>query len=419
MSIKIENLVKQLGKKGKNACLLMSNISSYKKNKTLENISKIIEKNKKLILKANKIDLSNATKNNLNSAKIDRLSLNEERIKDIQDSLNDIINFEDPINKIIERRSRPSGIKIKKISTPIGLIGIIYESRPNVTIDAAALCIKSSNSAILRPGSESYQSCLALFNCIKEGLVETGLPEHLIQIIPTTNRIAVKKLIQMTEYIDVIIPRGGKNLVKLIQDTAKVPVFAHLEGIVHTYIHKDADPKMVENLILNSKLRRPGICGALECLLINKTFFHKYGLNLVNKLLDNGVEIRGDKLVNKINGVKLANDEDWGKEFLDKILSVKVTDNLKKAIEHINKYNSNHTDSIITKSQNIANKFFSEIDSAIVMHNVSTQFADGGEFGMGAEIGIGTGKLHARGPIGAKELTSFKFIIEGKGILRK
>ena len=333
--------------------------------------------------------------------------------------MHDIINFEDPINKIIEKRSRPSGIKIKKISTPIGLIGIIYESRPNVTIDAAALCIKSSNSAILRPGSESYQSCLALFNCINEGLIKTGLPEHLIQIIPTTNRIAVKKLIQMTDYIDVIIPRGGKNLVKLIQDTAKVPVFAHLEGIVHTYIHKDADPKMVENLILNSKLRRPGICGALECLLINKTFFHKYGLNLVNKLLDNGVEIRGDKLVNKINGVKLADDEDWGKEFLDKILSVKVTDNLKKAIEHINKYNSNHTDSIITKSQNIANKFFSEIDSAIVMHNVSTQFADGGEFGMGAEIGIGTGKLHARGPIGAKELTSFKFIIEGKGILRK
>ena len=419
MSNKIENLVKQLGKKGKNACLLMSNISSYKKNKTLENISKIIEKNKNLILKANKIDLSNATKNKLNSAKIDRLSLNEERIKDIQGSLHDIINFEDPINKIIEKRSRPSGIKIKKISTPIGLIGIIYESRPNVTIDAAALCIKSSNSAILRPGSESYQSCLALFNCIKEGLIKTGLPEHLIQIIPTTNRIAVKKLIQMTDYIDVIIPRGGKNLVKLIQDTAKVPVFAHLEGIVHTYIHKDADPKMVEKLILNSKLRRPGICGALECLLINKTFFHKHGLNLVNKLLDNGVEIRGDKLVNKIKGVKLANDEDWGKEFLDKILSVKVTDNLKKAIEHINKYNSNHTDSIITKSQNIANKFFSEIDSAIVMHNVSTQFADGGEFGMGAEIGIGTGKLHARGPIGAKELTSFKFIIEGKGILRK
>ena len=217
MSNKIENLVKQLGKKGKNACLLMSNISSYKKNKTLENISKIIEKNKNLILKANKIDLSNATKNKLNSAKIDRLSLNEERIQDIQGSLHDIINFEDPINKIIEKWKRPNKLEIKKISTPIGLIGIIYESRPNVTIDAAALCIKSSNSAILRPGSESYQSCSALFNCINEGLIKTGLPEHLIQIIPTTNRIAVKKLIQMTDYIDVIIPRGGKNLVKLIQ----------------------------------------------------------------------------------------------------------------------------------------------------------------------------------------------------------
>ena len=419
MSNKIEKLVKILGKKGKNASLLMSNISSYKKNKTLENISKIIEKNKNLILDANKIDLNNASKNKLNSAKIDRLSLNEERFKDIQTSLHDIISFEDPINKILESRSRPSGIKIKKISTPIGLIGIIYESRPNVTIDAAALCIKSSNSAILRPGSESYQSCFALFNCIKEGLVTTGLPEHLIQIIPTTNRIAVKKLIQMTDYIDVIIPRGGKNLVKLIQETAKVPVFAHLEGIVHTYIHEDADPKMVESLILNSKLRRPGICGALECLLINKTFFHKYGLNLVNKLLDNGVEIRGDKLVSEINGVKLANDKDWGREFLDKILSVKVTDSFKKAIEHINRYNSNHTDSIITKNKNIAKQFCSEIDSAILMHNVSTQFADGGEFGMGAEIGIGTGKLHARGPIGAKELTSFKFIVEGNGILRK
>ncbi|MFL2812368.1 MAG: glutamate-5-semialdehyde dehydrogenase [Paracoccaceae bacterium] len=419
MTNKVEILLKSLGKNGKIACHLMSNISSYKKNKTLKSISKIIEKNKNFILKANKLDLNNATKNKLNSAKIDRLSLNEERIKDIQTSLYDIINFEDPINKILESRSRPSGIKIKKISTPIGLIGIIYESRPNVTIDAAALCIKSSNSAILRPGSESYHSSFALFNCINEGLVKTGLPEHLIQIIPTTNRIAVKKLIQMTDYIDVIIPRGGKNLVKLIQDTAKVPVFAHLEGIVHTYIHEDADPKMVEKLVLNSKLRRPGICGSLECLLINKTFFQKYGSNLVNKLLDNGVEIRGDKLVSEIDGVKLANYKDWGREFLDKILSVKVTDNLKKAIEHINRYNSNHTDSIITNNKNIAKQFCSEIDSAILMHNVSTQFADGGEFGMGAEIGIGTGKLHARGPIGAKELTSFKFIVEGNGILRK
>ena len=419
MTNKVETLVTALGKKGKNACLSMSNISSYKKNKALENISIIIEKNKNLILKANKIDLNNAKKNKLNFAKIDRLSLNEERIKDIQTSLHDIINFADPINQILESRIRPSGIKIKKVSTPIGLIGIIYESRPNVTIDAAALCIKSSNSAILRPGSESYQSCFALFNCIKEALLKTGLPEHLIQIIPTTNRIAVQKLIQMTDYIDVIIPRGGKNLVKLIQDTAKVPVFAHLEGIVHTYIHEDADPKMVKNLILNSKLRRPGICGALECLLINKKFFHKHGFNLVNMLLDNGIEIRGDKKVSELDGVKLANDNDWGREFLDKILSVKVTKNLKKAIKHINRYNSNHTDSIITKNQNIAKQFFSEIDSAILMHNVSTQFADGGEFGMGAEIGIGTGKLHARGPIGAKELTSFKFIVEGNGILRK
>ncbi|MFL2801662.1 MAG: glutamate-5-semialdehyde dehydrogenase [Paracoccaceae bacterium] len=415
----IEILVKELGKRGKKASLLMSKISTDKKNKALKNISTIINKNQTFILKENKKDLKNAIQKNLNSAKIDRLSLNEQSIKDIQSSLHDIINFEDPINKTLDYRERPSGIKIKKISTSIGVLGIIYESRPNVTIDAAALCIKSSNSAILRPGSESYLSCSALYSCVNEGLVKTGLPKNLIQIVPTTNRIAVNKLIQMTDYIDVIIPRGGKNLVKLIQENAKVPVFAHLEGIVHTYIHEDANPAMVENLIFNSKLRRPGICGALECLLIDKTFFKNNGIKLINKLLSNGIEIRGDTTVGKIKGVKLADHKDWGREFLDKILAVKVTENFKIAVDHINKYNSNHTDSIITNSKNVAKKFFSSIDSAILMHNVSTQFADGGEFGMGAEIGIGTGKLHARGPIGAHELTSYKYIVEGNGILRK
>ena len=223
----------------------------------------------------------------------------------------------------------------------------------------------------------------------------------------------------MTDYVDVIIPRGGKNLVKLIQDNAKVPVFAHLEGIVHTYIHNDADPNMVEKLIINSKLRRPGICGALECLLINKSYYKMHGEKLIKHLISKGIEIRGDKMVNNINGVKLANQNDWGREFLKKILAVKVIDDLQCAINHINKYNSHHTDSIITENKKVAERFFLEVDSAILMHNVSTQFADGGEFGMGAEIGIGTGKLHARGPIGANELTSFKFVVEGKGILRQ
>ena len=238
-------------------------------------------------------------------------------------------------------------------------------------------------------------------------------------MIPTIDRVAVEKLIQMTEYVDVIIPRGGKNLIKLIQENARVPVFAHLEGIVHTYIHKDATPKMVDELVLNSKLRRPGICGALECLLINKEFFEEYGIKLINKLIKNGVEIRGDKLVSKISGVKLAIEEDWGKEFLNKTLAVKVVENQQNAFDHIKQYNSSHTDSIITNDKKVAEQFFCQIDSAILMHNVSTQFADGGEFGMGAEIGIGTGKLHARGPIGANELTSFKYIVEGNGILRK
>ena len=414
----IKELIKKLGKQGKKASIMMSTFTSETKNKALENISNIIQKNQSTILKANQKDLEKAIKRKMSSAKIDRLTLDEKRIKNIQSSLLEIINFEDPINKVLESRIRPSGIKIKKISTPIGVIGIIYESRPNVTIDAAALCIKSSNSAILRPGSESYYSCSALYECICEGLNETGLPEFLIQMVPTTNRDAVEKLIQLTDYIDVIIPRGGKSLVKLIQENAKVPVFAHLEGIVHTYVHEDANPIMVEKLVFNSKLRRPGICGALECLLINKTFFLKHGKELIKKLLENGLEIYGDNIVSKIPGVKLANKDHWGKEFLDKILAVKVTENFERAIIHINQYNSNHTDSIITNDKKIANQFFSSIDSAILMHNVSTQFADGGEFGMGAEIGIGTGKLHARGPIGAKELTSFKFLVEGDGSLR-
>ena len=419
MSQNVEEIVKDLGSKAKKASLLMSNFNIDKKNKALENIAYSIKSNKDVILRANEKDLNNAMKNNLDHAKIDRLTLNENRIKDIQKSLFDIIGFQDPINKILDIQNRPSGIKIKKISTPIGVIGIIYESRPNVTIDAAALCLKSSNSAILRPGSESYSSCLALFDCIKEGIICTGLPENLIQMIPTIDRVAVEKLIQMTEYVDVIIPRGGKNLIKLIQENARVPVFAHLEGIVHTYIHKDATPKMVDELVLNSKLRRPGICGALECLLINKEFFEEYGIKLINKLIKNGVEIRGDKLVSKISGVKLAIEEDWGKEFLNKTLAVKVVENQQNAFDHIKQYNSSHTDSIITNDKKVAEQFFCQIDSAILMHNVSTQFADGGEFGMGAEIGIGTGKLHARGPIGANELTSFKYIVEGNGILRK
>ena len=419
MSQNVEEIVKDLGSKAKKASLLMSNFNIDKKNKALENIAYSIKSNKDVILRANEKDLNNAMKNNLDHAKIDRLTLNENRIKDIQKSLFDIIGFQDPINKILDIQNRPSGIKIKKISTPIGVIGIIYESRPNVTIDAAALCLKSSNSAILRPGSESYSSCLALFDCIKEGIICTGLPENLIQMIPTIDRVAVEKLIQMTEYVDVIIPRGGKNLIKLIQENARVPVFAHLEGIVHTYIHKDATPKMVDELVLNSKLRRPGICGALECLLINKEFFEEYGIKLINKLIKNGVEIRGDKLVCKISGVKLAIEEDWGKEFLNKTLAVKVVENQQNAFDHIKQYNSSHTDSIITNDKKVAEQFFCQIDSAILMHNVSTQFADGGEFGMGAEIGIGTGKLHARGPIGANELTSFKYIVEGNGILRK
>jgi len=260
---------------------------------------------------------------------------------------------------------------------------------------------------------------MSLHQCIKEGLISSGLPENLIQIVPSKDREAVSELLQMTDYLDLIVPRGGKDLVKLVQKMAKVPVFAHLDGVVHTYVHSDAQPEMAKSVILNSKLRRPGICGALECLLINKEYFIKAGKTLVEFLLKSGVEIRGDEEIALIPGTLSAESSDWGKEFLDKTLAVKVVDDLEEAISHIKQYGSNHTDSIITNNKRIAEVFFTELDSAILMHNVSTQFADGGEFGMGAEIGIGTGKLHARGPIGANQLTSFKYLVQGEGILRK
>jgi glutamate-5-semialdehyde dehydrogenase len=304
------------------------------------------------------------------------------------------------------------------VRTPLGVIGVIYESRPNVTADAGALCLKAGNAVILRGGSESFHSSTAIHGCLVQGLRDAGLPEDAIQLVPTRDRAAVSEMLTMTDTIDVIVPRGGKGLVGLVQREARVPVFAHLEGIVHIYIDRHADPVKALNVILNAKTRRTGICGAAECLLIHQDVVDTIGQGVIRALMDAGVEVRADKTLKAIEGTTEATDADWGCEYLDMIIAARVVDDVDGAIDHIRKYGSNHTDCILTEDDATADRFFERLDSAILMRNASTQFADGGEFGMGAEIGIATGKMHARGPVGAEQLTSFKYLVVGDGTTR-
>jgi glutamate-5-semialdehyde dehydrogenase len=331
-----------------------------------------------------------------------------------------IAKIPDPINQIIEEWSRPNGLIIKRLSVPLGVIGIIYESRPNVTSDAAALCIKSGNTVILRGGSESFESNKAIHFCLKEGIKKAKLDESIAQLIPTRDRDAVGFMLSsMNNYIDVVVPRGGKNLVKRVQDEARIPVIGHLEGICHIYVHHSADFNITKKIILNAKMRRTGICGAAETILIDKKIAPKIVSKLADELERAGCEIRGDHEAQKYSKyIDEATDDDWSTEYLDAIISMKIVDDIGEAIQHITEYGSGHTDSIISSNQEAADKFIKEIDSAIVMHNTSTQFADGGEFGMGAEIGIATGKIHARGPVGANQLTSYKYAVFGNGQVR-
>ena len=415
----IHSLVVDIGKKAREASRRLAVASSQQKKDALIFSAGSIRKNTANILEQNKKDLDFGASKSLSNALMDRLLLNEERIGSMIDGLEAIANQDDPIGEIMEAWRRPNGLEIKRVRTPLGVIGVIYESRPNVTADAGALCLKAGNAVILRGGSESYNSSIAIHNCMQEGLLKANLPENSIQIIPTKDRSAVASLLKLTEYIDVIVPRGGKSLVGLVQSEARVPVFAHLEGIVHIYLDKTADPRKAFDVILNSKTRRTGICGAAECLLINKDILNGLGSEIVNMLLDAGVEVRADKEVVKIPGTVAANKDDWGNEFLDSKIAVRAVADLEEAINHIQTYSSSHTDCIITENLEARDKFFTQLDSAILMHNASTQFADGGEFGMGAEIGIATGKLHARGPVGTVQLTSFKYLVEGQGIIRK
>ena len=416
----ISEYIKVINKKSKEAFQIISRSNSKDRNLAIFNTSNIIEINKDEILRANEIDIKNAKLKHLSKALVDRLLLNNNRIDDIISGLKKISQMKDPLGIEISRWKQPNGLDISRISVPLGIIGIIYESRPNVTVDAGSLCIKSGNTAILRGGSDSIHTSKVLVKCLQEGLISANLPADTVQMIEITDREAVTAMLKSSGEIDVIIPRGGKSLVETVQKEARVPVFAHLEGICHIYVDKDANIDKATKIIINSKMRRTGICGALETLLIDKKISKDVIPTFVQKLVENGCHVRGDQETVKIdNIVELASETDWSTEYLDAILSIKIVEGVSGAIDHIKKYSSNHTESIITENKNTAETFLSQIDSAIVMHNASTQFADGGEFGMGAEIGISTGRIHARGPVGAAQLTSFKYLVRGKDQIRE
>ena len=420
MSKELEKELILMGKNARKASQILTLANSDLKNNALEAMAVDIEKNKENILEANIKDVEKAKANNISKSFLDRLILNDERIESISDGLREIIKIEDPVGQTMSKWDRPNGLNIERVRTPLGVIGVIYESRPNVTADAGALCLKAGNAVILRGGSESYYSSNAIYNSLKNGLIKAGLPEHSIQIIPTTDRNAVGYLLSgLNDSIDVVVPRGGKSLVERVQNEAKVPVFGHLEGICHVYIDKDADVKKAIEVTVNAKMRRTGICGAAETLLIDKENADIFLPKLAEALEDLDCELRGcNNSLKIINDMIPAEENDWSTEYLDAIISVKIVDGIRGAIDHINSYSTSHTDSIITENIKTADIFLKEIDSAIVMHNASTQFADGGEFGMGAEIGIATGRFHARGPVGVEQLTSFKYIVRGSGQVR-
>jgi glutamate-5-semialdehyde dehydrogenase len=390
------------------------------KNAALCAMAAHLRQDKAVILKANAADAEMAQAGGLAASFIDRLRLNDERIEAMARGLEDIAELPDPVGAILSEWTRPNGLKIARVRVPIGVIGVIYESRPNVTADAGGLCLKSGNAAILRTGSDAFRSASAIHACLVAGLKAAVLPEDAIQLVPTTDRAAVGHLLSgLDGAVDVIVPRGGRSLVERVQSDARVPVFAHLEGICHTYVDKAADPVMAKDIVVNAKMRRTGVCGATECLLVDQAAPGGLMAGLVTALLDAGCEVRGDEAARAADArVKPAAANDYGKEFLDSIIAVKTVDGVDGAIEHITRFGSQHTDSIITSDEATASRFLTQVDSAIVLHNASTQFADGGEFGFGAEIGIATGKMHARGPVGVEQLTSFKYLVRGSGQIR-
>ena len=416
----LKETINEIGKKAKKASFELAMVDDKTKSLSLINASKELMRNKKNILSENKKDVSKALKKKLSKALIDRLLLDSDRIDSICKGMEDISKLNNPVGKKLSSWKRPNGLKIEKVSVPLGVIGVIYESRPNVSADAAALCLKSSNATILRGGSESFFSSSIIINLINKSFRKSGLPSGTLQNIPTTEREAVGYLLKLDKYVDVIVPRGGKSLIERVSKESRIHVIKHLDGICHTYINKNSDKEISKNIVVNAKMRRPGICGATETLLIDYEIIESHLPPIINKLKELGCEIRADRSVRKIDPtLKLANEKDWSTEYLDSIISIKsLKGGVNEAIDHINKYGSNHTDAIISNDKKVVEFFLNKVDSGIVMHNTSTQFADGGEFGMGAEIGISTSKLHARGPVGVSQLTSFKYKVRGNGQIR-
>ncbi len=416
----IKNLINTLGKNAKTAAKSLRSATTQAKNSALTNIATQIDKNRIAILTANQKDISHGKDNNLQAALLDRLMLDNTRIDSIIQSLEKIKALGDPIGEITDLKYQESGIQVGKMRVPLGVMAIIYESRPNVTIDAAALCLKSGNGVILRGGSEAIHSNLALYNCIKQGLADANLNEHCVQLIDTTDRGAITELVQASEYIDAIIPRGGKGLIEVISKNAKMPVIKHLHGVCHTYIDKDADTQKAIDIAFNGKTRRYGVCNATETLLVHASAAGRILPELMAKYIAKGVELRGCAQTQQLSDqIIAATEQDWDSEYLAAILSIRIVNSMSEAIDHIEQHGSKHTEAIVSENRTSARRFMSEVDSASVMINASTAFADGFEYGLGAEIGISTDKLHVRGPVGLEGLTSQKYIVLGDGHIRQ
>ncbi len=416
----IATTMNALGRAARSAARILATTDARQRDAALLAMAAAIRGEVAAILEANREDMRAAEAHDLSGAMLDRLMLNEDRIEAMAEVLLTISELPDPVGKILAEWERPNGLKIQRVAVPLGVIGMIYESRPNVTIDAAALCVKSGNAVILRGGSESFHSSQAIFNCVRDGLIDAGITPDCVQMVPTRDRAAVGYLLaSMTEWVDVVIPRGGRSLLQRVRDEARVPVIGHLEGVCHVYLHAAADADMAREVVLNAKMRRTGICGAAETVLVDRTGATTLLPDVCAALTAAGCEIRGDEAVCAIVPAAVsANTDDWAAEYLDAIIAIRVVDDIDNAIAHIVEYGSGHTECIVTNDELAAEQFFRLVDSAIVLHNASTQFADGGEFGMGAEIGIATGRMHARGPVGAEQLTSYKYIVRGNGQVR-
>jgi glutamate-5-semialdehyde dehydrogenase len=410
----------EIGKNARKAARVLALAPMEQKNAALMAMAAAVRDASHKILEANAKEIDAAKVKDLKASFIDRLTLTPARVESMAQGLEDIAALPDPVGAVLAEWTRPNGMSISRVRVPIGVIGIIFESRPNVTADAGALCMKSGNAAILRGGSDGFQSSRLIVEALQAGLVAAGLPKEAIQMAPTTDRASVGEMLTgLGGTIDLIVPRGGKSLVARVQDEARVPVFSHLEGICHVYVDKSANPAMAREIVLNAKMRRTGVCGSAETILIDRAAADKNLKPVIRTLIDAGCEVRGDADTQKADaGVKPASEEDWSTEYLDSIVSMRIVDGVDDAMAHIAKYGSQHTDAIVTEDAAVAQRFLNEVDSAIVLHNASTQFADGGEFGFGAEIGIATGKLHARGPVGLEQLTTFKYQVHGSGQIR-